>query len=66
MQAQHGEIEVTADQDINVTSCKRKITIPAQKEVLLTSGGAYIRIKDGKIELQNEIRGERRNHPVIP
>ena len=51
MQAQHGEIEVTADQNINVTSCKRKITIPAQKEVLLTSGGAYIRIKDGRIEL---------------
>ena len=22
--------------------------------------------EDGKVELQNEIRGERRNHPVIP
>jgi len=51
MQAQHGEIEVTAEKDITLTACKGKVTIPAKKEVLLTSGGAYIRIKDGNIEI---------------
>ena len=51
VQAQHGDVEVTAEQDITVTACKGKIVIPAHKEIILTSGGAYIRLKDGKIEL---------------
>ena len=51
MQAQHGDIEVTADKDVTVTACKGKIYIPADKEIILTSGGGYIRIKDGRIEL---------------
>ena len=51
MQAQHGDIEVTADKDVTVTACKGKIFIPAHKEIILTSGGGYIRLKDGRIEL---------------
>jgi type VI secretion system secreted protein VgrG len=51
MQAQHGEMELTAEQDVTVTSTTRKIRFNGKKEVLLTSGGAYVRIKDGRIEL---------------
>ncbi|WP_263770764.1 DUF2345 domain-containing protein, partial [Propionivibrio soli] len=51
VQAQHGEVEVTADKDVTVTSCKGKITIAGKQEILLTSGGGYIRIKDGNIEI---------------
>ncbi|WP_230371445.1 DUF2345 domain-containing protein [Paludibacterium denitrificans] len=51
VQAQSGEMELTADQDVTVTSCKGKEVFNGKKEILLTSGGAYVRIKDGKIEL---------------
>ena len=51
MQAQHGDIEVTADKDVTIASCKNTITIAAKEEILLTSGGGYIRIKGGNIEV---------------
>jgi len=51
MQAQHGEIEVTAEKDITLTACKGKVTMAANEEILLTSGGGYIRIKGGNIEI---------------
>mgnify|MGYP001355599754 CR=1 FL=1 len=51
VQAQHGEIEVTGERDVNITSTTRKIRFAADQEILLTSGGAYVRIKGGKIEL---------------
>ena len=36
---------------MTVTSCKNTITIAAKEEILLTSGGGYIRIKGGNIEV---------------
>jgi len=51
MQAQHGEFEITAEKDITLTACKGKVTMAAKEEILLTSGGGYIRIKDGNIEI---------------
>ena len=51
MQAQHGEFEVTAEKDITLTACKGKVTMAAKEEILLTSGGGYIRIKGGNIEM---------------
>ncbi|WP_434633152.1 type VI secretion system Vgr family protein [Chromobacterium sp. CV08] len=49
--AQSDSMELTADKDISITSCKERITVAAKEEILLTSGGAYIRIKGGNIEV---------------
>ncbi|MGD1827797.1 Type VI secretion system protein [Chromobacterium violaceum] len=51
VQAQSDTMELTADQDVTITSVKQKIHLNGKQEILLTSGGAYVRIKDGKIEL---------------
>jgi type VI secretion system secreted protein VgrG len=51
MQAQSDNLEATARKNINVTSSDQKIDLSAAKEILLVSGGAYVRIKDGNIEL---------------
>ncbi|MGL4410391.1 MAG: DUF2345 domain-containing protein, partial [Zoogloea sp.] len=51
VQAQGGEMELTAYQDLNITSAKGKIQIAASQELLLTSGGGYIRLKGGNIEI---------------
>ncbi|MGR2682968.1 DUF2345 domain-containing protein, partial [Chromobacterium haemolyticum] len=52
VQAQSDSVEVTADKDVTVTSCKERITVAAKQEILLNvSGGAYIRIAGGNIEL---------------
>jgi len=51
LQAQSDSMELTADQDIHITSAKSQQLFNGKKEVLLTCAGAYIRIKDGKIEL---------------
>ncbi|MCD4506230.1 type VI secretion system tip protein VgrG [Chromobacterium piscinae] len=51
VQAQSDAMELTADKDVTITSVKQTIHVNAKQEILLTSGGAYIRLKDGKIEL---------------
>ncbi|WP_159880821.1 type VI secretion system Vgr family protein [Aquitalea denitrificans] len=51
VQAQSDAMELTADKELTVTSAKQNINLNGKQEVLLTSGGAYVRIKDGKIEL---------------
>ncbi|MFC3531103.1 DUF2345 domain-containing protein, partial [Vogesella facilis] len=52
LQAQSDAMELTADKDITITSCKDKIHIAAAKEILLNvGGGAYIRIAGGNIEV---------------
>uniref|UniRef100_UPI0021E97272 DUF2345 domain-containing protein n=1 Tax=Propionivibrio soli TaxID=2976531 RepID=UPI0021E97272 len=51
VQAQHGEVEVTAEQNQDITSCSRKILFAAKEEILFTCGGGYVRLKDGDIEL---------------
>ncbi|MBM2882811.1 type VI secretion system tip protein VgrG [Chromobacterium phragmitis] len=50
--AQSDAMELTADKDVTITSCKDRITIAAKEEILLNvGGGAYIRLAGGNIEL---------------
>ncbi|SMF12753.1 type VI secretion system Vgr family protein [Pseudogulbenkiania subflava] len=51
VQAQSDSMELTADKDVRISSLKASQLFNGKQEVLLTCGGAYIRIKDGKIEL---------------
>ncbi|MDC7696418.1 type VI secretion system Vgr family protein [Vogesella indigofera] len=52
LQAQSDAMELTADKDVTVTSCKDSITIAAKEEILLNvGGGAYIRMAGGNIEV---------------
>ena len=51
IQAQSDEMELTAQKNMFITSCAGKITINAQNELLLLSGGGGIRIKNGTIEM---------------
>lgn len=51
IQAHSDNIELTAQKTIKVVSVAETIEIEAKQEILLTSGGAYIRIKDGNIEI---------------
>ncbi|WP_024301790.1 type VI secretion system Vgr family protein [Pseudogulbenkiania sp. MAI-1] len=51
VQSQSDAMELTADKDVRISSLKASQQFNGKKEVLLTCGGAYIRIKDGKIEL---------------
>uniref|UniRef100_UPI001E2C6D63 DUF2345 domain-containing protein n=1 Tax=Salinicola sp. RZ23 TaxID=1949087 RepID=UPI001E2C6D63 len=51
LQAQSDNLEATARRDLGVTSTEDKIDFAAAKEILLVSGGAYVRIKGGDIEL---------------
>jgi type VI secretion system secreted protein VgrG len=51
IQAQSDNIEVTAQKTVKVLSATENIEAAAKQEILLTSGGAYIRIKDGNIEI---------------
>ncbi|WP_240702344.1 type VI secretion system Vgr family protein [Trinickia terrae] len=51
IQAHSDNIELTAQKTVKVLSATEKIEAAAKQEILLTSGGAYIRIKDGNIEI---------------
>ncbi|KMJ47980.1 hypothetical protein ACG97_16685, partial [Vogesella sp. EB] len=51
VQAQSGAMELTADKNITITSCKGKVQISAKAEILLTSGGGYIKLSGGNIEV---------------
>ncbi|AZN35327.1 type VI secretion system Vgr family protein [Iodobacter ciconiae] len=51
LQAQSDDVEITADKNVKITACKEKVEIAAADEVLLTAGGAYIRLKGGNIEI---------------
>ncbi|WP_369063285.1 type VI secretion system Vgr family protein [Burkholderia gladioli] len=51
VQAHSDNIEVTAQKTVKVLSAAENIEVAAKQEILLTSGGAYIRIKDGNIEI---------------
>ena len=50
-QAQSGPLKITADQTVTVASITKSITIAAKKHVLLTAGGAYLKIQGGNIEI---------------
>ncbi|WP_179401881.1 type VI secretion system Vgr family protein [Burkholderia guangdongensis] len=51
IQAHSDNIELTAQKTVKVLSATENIEAVAKQEILLTSGGAYIRIKDGNIEI---------------
>ncbi|WP_322004238.1 type VI secretion system Vgr family protein [Paraburkholderia tropica] len=51
IQAQSDNIEVTAQKTLRLISASERIEVAANQEILLTCGGAYIRIKDGNIEI---------------
>lgn len=51
IQAHSDNIELTAQKTVKVLSATESIEAAAKQEILLTSGGAYIRIKDGNIEI---------------
>lgn len=49
IQAQNNAMEIYADKNLKILSSTDRIEIAAQKEILLTSGKAYIKIADGNI-----------------
>ncbi|PXX27588.1 MULTISPECIES: type VI secretion system Vgr family protein [Burkholderia] len=51
IQAQNDNVEMTAQKAVKVVSATASIEGVAKQEILLTSGGAYVRIKDGNIEI---------------
>ncbi|WP_322057166.1 type VI secretion system Vgr family protein [Paraburkholderia sp. J63] len=51
VQAQADNVEITSQKTTRLISATENIDVAAKKEILLTSGGAYIRIKNGNIEI---------------
>lgn len=51
IQAQNDEMSLSALKDILITSQQGRTVISAKQELILTSGGAYIRLADGSIEI---------------
>ncbi|WGS49125.1 type VI secretion system tip protein VgrG [Paraburkholderia sp. D15] len=51
IQAHADNVELTAQKSLLLSSVTEKVQAAAQQEILLTSGGAYIRVKDGNIEI---------------
>jgi len=50
IQAQGDEMTLDALKDIRISSSEGKVIISAKREIVLTSGGGYIRIADGTVE----------------
>lgn len=51
IQAHSDNVEVTAQKTVKVVSATEKVEVAASQGILLTSGGAYIRLQDGNIEI---------------
>lgn len=51
IQAQSDEMELQSQQAMRLSSTENAIIMAGKKEILLTSGDAYIRIADGNIEI---------------
>ena len=51
IQAQADAMNISALQDITVTSGQRSVKVNASKELVLSCGGAYIKLSGGNIEL---------------
>ncbi|MGK0544596.1 type VI secretion system Vgr family protein [Halomonas cupida] len=51
IQAQSDEMALTAEKQLTITSTEDSVHIAAEEEILLTSGGGYIRLKDGDIQI---------------
>lgn len=50
IQAQGDEMTLDALKDIRISSSEGRLVISAKQEIILTSGGGYIRITDGVVE----------------
>ena len=51
LQAQSGDVNVIGDQNVRLHALKKQILVAAGEEALVTSGGSYIRLKDGNIDI---------------
>ncbi|UXY16960.1 type VI secretion system tip protein VgrG [Chitiniphilus purpureus] len=51
LHAQSGDVEIVGDKNVRVHANQQKLEGVAKEEMLLNSGGAYIRMRDGRIEL---------------
>jgi type VI secretion system secreted protein VgrG len=51
IQAQSAELKAAADKDVNITSTHAKVEVAAKDHVMLTAGGAYIKISGGSIQI---------------
>ncbi|WP_189445801.1 DUF2345 domain-containing protein, partial [Salinicola rhizosphaerae] len=51
VQAQSDEMELTAQKDVKITSTEGRVEINAANGILLQSGGGYIRIEGGNIDV---------------
>ncbi|WP_110688082.1 type VI secretion system Vgr family protein, partial [Salinicola aestuarinus] len=51
IQAQSDDMELTAQKDVKITSTEGRVEINAANGILLTSGGGYIRIEGGNIDV---------------
>jgi uncharacterized protein (DUF2345 family) len=51
MQAQSAELKAAADKDLNISSTSAKVEAAASEHVLLTAGGAYVKIVGGNIQI---------------
>ncbi|WP_084004443.1 type VI secretion system tip protein TssI/VgrG [Terasakiispira papahanaumokuakeensis] len=51
IQAQSDTLEMTAEKDVKISSTEHRIEVNAKNGIVLTSGGAYIQVKDGNIQV---------------
>ncbi len=51
IQAQSNDTDISAEKNVSITACKSTLTASAGKEFLLQSGGGYIRIGGGNIDI---------------
>jgi uncharacterized protein (DUF2345 family) len=50
-QSQSGSTHINASKDVHIASTEQAVTIAAPQHLLLTSGGAYIKLEGGNIEV---------------
>lgn len=50
-QSQSGATHINASKDVHIASTEQAVTIAAAQHLLLTSGGAYIKLEGGNIEV---------------
>lgn len=51
LQAQSDALSLSAQKDLDIQSAEGKVTVSAHQELVLTCGGAYIKLSGGNIEL---------------
>lgn len=51
MQAQSDAMELTSEKGMTITSTEGAVTLQAKNEILLSSGGGYLRLSGGNIEV---------------